>query len=385
MLFIAETRGKTPFKGSLHHYDVGHTLIVGDTGSGKSTLLGFLMTQHLRYPGAQAFMFDKGYSSFALCHALSGQHYDIANNDTLSFAPLQGIAYEQELDRACEWLEVLYHTQHITLSPSQRKEIRTSLMRLSTHPAITLTNLQATLQDQPLKEALEFYTLSGAMGSLLDANKDALSTSYLQVFEMEHLLNKEEKFVLPLLEYLFRQINKRLDVSKPSLIIIEEGHRFLKGHFGRQLEVWFRECRKLNTAVIFVTQGLSEILASPYKHILLNSCPTKIFLPNSQALSAYNKALYEEVGLSDSHINIISQAVPKKDYLLTSPGGTQLLDLSLQKTFLALMESASLESREKILALRDQHKAVWVYHYLIEKGYQQEAEAWIHVYKEMKK
>jgi type IV secretion system protein TrbE len=381
-LLYAQTQGKTPFRFSLHVDDVGHTLVVGDTGSGKSTLLGFLIAQHLRYPRAQIFMFDKGYSSFTLCHALQGVHYDIAgDNQSIAFAPLQHINTEIELDWACEWLEIVYQSQGVALCPIQRKEIRQSLQRMANQPSKTLTDLQASLQDHTLKAALEFYTLSGTMGQLLDADVDQVRASSLQVFEMQHLLNKDEKFALPVLHYLFHQINRRLDVSQPSLIIIEEGHRFLKGHFGQQLEVWLRECRKQNAAVVFVTQGLAEIVHSPYAPILLNSCPTKLFLPNPSAHAAYNKALYHQIGLSERHIELIQQGIPKQDYFLISPKGNRLMDLALSKGFLAFMDSTNSESRAKILALKDKYNTEWVYHFLIDKNLHKEAEQWRHEWK----
>ena len=377
-LFYAQTQGKTPFRCSLHVEDVGHTLVVGDTGNGKSTLLGFIMAQHLRYQHAQIFMFDKGYSSFTLCHALGGQHYDIASDKaSLSFSPLQEINNELELDWACEWLEGVYQSQGIALTPLQRKEIRDSLLRLKNQPFKTLTDLQVSLQDHVLKSALEFYTLSGAMGQLLDSNQDDISSSHFQVFEMQHLLNREEKFVLPVLDYLFHQINKRLDVKKPSLILIEEGHRFIKGHFGKQLETWLRECRKQNAAVIFVTQGLSEIVCSNYQHILFNSCQTKIFLPHVNATASFNKSLYQQVGLSDDQINIIQQAIPKQDYYLTNSNGSRLMDLALSKTFLALMDATNIQSREQILQLKEKHQEQWIYHYLLDKGLAKEAQDWM--------
>lgn len=377
-LFFAQTQGKTPFRCSLHVNDVGHSLVIGDTGSGKSTLLGFLIAQHLRYKNAQVFLFDKGYSSFTLCHALGGSHYDIGGNgQDIAFSPLQHLDIPSELDWACEWLEIVYQSQGMSLSPLQRKEIRHSLHRLSKQPSRTLTDLQASVQDQALKAGLEFYTLSGTVGRLLDSNQDDVNNACVQVFEMEHLLNKEEKFALPVLNYLFHQINRRLDVEKPSLIIIEEGHRFLKGHFGQQLEVWLRECRKQNAAVVFVTQGLSEIMTSSYKHIVLNSCPTKIFLPNPQAGTTYNKELYYQIGLTDSQIDIIEYAIPKQNYYLVSPLGNRLMDLSLTPMFLTFMSSTNQEARDLILDLKEKYKGEWVYHYLKSVNLIKEAEGWM--------
>src|SRR6266571_2093033 len=77
-LLWAATAGATPFRVNLHDSDVGHTLILGKTGSGKSVLLALLAAQFLRYPGAQVFAFDVGYSMWALAHAVGARHYDLA-------------------------------------------------------------------------------------------------------------------------------------------------------------------------------------------------------------------------------------------------------------------------------------------------------------------
>src|SRR5205814_643176 len=68
-LVWAATDGSTPFRVHLHDSDVGHTLVLGKTGSGKSVLLALLAAQFRRYPGAQVFAFDVGYSLWALAHA----------------------------------------------------------------------------------------------------------------------------------------------------------------------------------------------------------------------------------------------------------------------------------------------------------------------------
>lgn len=218
------------------------------------------------------------------------------------------------------------------------------------------------------------------MGKLLDSEQDDFHVTHLQVFEMQQILNKEEKFIVPLLHYLFHQLDRSLSLSKSTLIIVEEGHRFLKGQFGQQLEVWLRECRKQNAAVVFVTQGLSEIVNSPYKHILLNSCLTKMFLANHQATASYNRELYHEVGLNDTQIEMISKAVPKQDYFLTSPLGNRLMDLALSKTFLAFTEQADFLERERVLKLRNAYQDEWVFHWLSEKGLTDQANYWRECY-----
>ena len=119
-LFYANTAGATPFRFQLHVSDVGHTLVIGPTGAGKSTLVGLMAAQFLRYPGAQVFAFDKGYSSFALCNAVGGAHYDIAGDAArdLAFCPLADIDQPGVRVWASEWIEGLLRLQSIEPTPS---------------------------------------------------------------------------------------------------------------------------------------------------------------------------------------------------------------------------------------------------------------------------
>ena len=93
-LLFAETGGSTPFRLSTHVGDVGHMLIVGPTGAGKSVLLSLLALQFRRYPSAQVFIFDKGWSARAAVLAMGGAHHELAGGTQaggLSFQPLKRI------------------------------------------------------------------------------------------------------------------------------------------------------------------------------------------------------------------------------------------------------------------------------------------------------
>jgi type IV secretion system protein VirB4 len=89
-LLFAATTGATPFRVNLHVADLGHTLMCGPSGAGKSTALGLIAAQWFRYPRAQVFAFDKGYSLFVLTKAAGGEFYDLAGERThLAFCPLR--------------------------------------------------------------------------------------------------------------------------------------------------------------------------------------------------------------------------------------------------------------------------------------------------------
>ncbi|MDQ2694374.1 MAG: hypothetical protein M3Z21_03155, partial [Pseudomonadota bacterium] len=199
-LLVAATAGSTPFRLNLHVGDVGHTLIIGPTGAGKSTIVGLIMAQFFRYPQAQVFAFDKGYSSFPLCQAAGGEHYDIVGeHDTLGLCPLAGIARDGERGWAADWLETLFSVQGIRITPRHRETLTNALRVLAWEAGHSLTDLKNTLQDEDLRRALDPYTLTGPLGGLLDATGDDLGRGRFQVFELEHLMSRGEAQTVPVL------------------------------------------------------------------------------------------------------------------------------------------------------------------------------------------
>lgn len=383
-LLYANTAGSTPFRLNLHVSDVGHTMVIGPTGAGKSTLIGLIAAQFLRYPGAQVFAFDKGYSSFALVNAVGGQHYDIAGDraGALAFCPLAGIGDPGVRIWASEWLETLLQLQIKDVSPDQRKEIHAALERLAESPDRTLTHFASTVQDREVRTGLRHYTLEGAMGHLLDAESDGLRESRFQVFEVEHLMNKGEQNAIPVLLYLFHQIERRL-TGQPSLLILEEAWLLLNHPvFSSKIEEWLRVLRKRNCAVVFVSQSLTEVFNSPQRDLLLESCPTKVFLPNSEARTSQTSQLYRRLGLNETQVELIAHAVPKRHYYYVSALGRRMLDLALGPETLSFIGISGGEDIEQIRKLRHQHGDVWPRAWLEKRGLEDAAARWNQLYQE---
>src|SRR5947209_13491494 len=170
-----------------------------------------------------------------------------------------------------------------------------------------MTDFVHTLQDQELREALAHYTLSGPLGHLLDAQTENLGQGRLQVFEMSHLMALGQKHLVPILLYLFHRVEQRLEAGTPSLLIVEEAWiTALHSLFGAAVESWLRTLRKKNAAVVFVSQSVADVVNSPRHDIILESCPTKILLPNPEAESEHVRRLYEGIGLNRRQIQILA-------------------------------------------------------------------------------
>jgi type IV secretion/conjugal transfer VirB4 family ATPase len=380
-LLYAKTDGATPFRLCLHAGDVGHTAIIGPTGSGKSTLVGTLVAQQFRYPHAQVFVFDKGYSMLSLVWAAGGQHYDIAGEDSaLAFCPLGRIHEPGEQAWAAEWLEQLCELQGVAMTPATRAEIYRAVVQLgrSTVEASqrTLTHCVTTLQDQALRDALQPYTLRGMAGSLLDNDTDSLGVDPFQVFEMEHLMNKGDKLVLPVLAYLFHRIEQRFK-GQPTLLVLDEAWIML-GHpvFKARIREWLKVLRKANVAVVFATQSLTDLTRSGMADVMFESCPTKILLPNAEALTDSLRPVYESIGLNLRQIEILARATPKRQYYQIHPDGKRLFELGLSAPELAFVGAAGKEDIARIRELRAHLGDAWPAAWLRERGQFDAATSW---------
>ncbi len=143
------------------------------------------------------------------------------------------------------------------------------------------------------------------------------------------------------LSYLFHRIEGRLDGS-PTMIIIDEGWLVLDSPaFAAQLREWLKTLRKKNASVVFATQSLADIESSAIAPAIIESCPTRIFLPNERAIEPQILSVYRRFGLNDRQIEIIARAAPKRDYYCQSARGNRLFELGLGEVALAFAAASS--------------------------------------------
>jgi type IV secretion system protein VirB4 len=369
-LMVTKSEGSTPFRLNLHVGDVGHTLIFGPTGSGKSTLLSMVVAQFFRYENAQVFCFEKGGSMLPLVRALMGNHFDLCREQRVEMCPLSFAAdTDGSFLKALQWLETIITLQNVTLTPTQRTRLTEALQRLVRSRSYSLHDLRMELQDVELREALSFYVGDGPAASLLDGEKNTIEFGNFQVFELESLMALGEGVVLPVLLYLFDAIERQL-TGAPSLIVVDEAWLVL-GHaaFRDKLREWFKVLRKANCAVVLATQSLSDASRSGIFDVLLESCPTKILLPNPVAKTPVASDFYRSIGLNDRELSIISEeAQPKRHYYVISPEGKRLFELDLGPLALSLCGASGKNDLNRIQELFRNKGNEWIENWLSERG-----------------
>lgn len=355
------THGSTPFRLNLHVRDLGHAFMFGPTGAGKSTHLGIIAAQLRRYKGMSIYAFDKGLSMYPLTKACGGQHFSVASDDSrLAFCPLQFLATKGDRAWAMEWIDTILALNGLDTTPAQRNEIGNAILSMHNSGAKTLSEFSLTIQDESIREAIRQYTVDGMMGHLLDAEEDGLSLSNFTTFEIEELMHLGEKFALPVLLYLFRRIECSLK-GQPAAILLDEAWIML-GHpaFRDKIREWLKVLRKANCLVLMATQSLSDAANSGILDVIVESTATKIFLPNVYARDEDTAALYRRMGLNARQIDILAQAIPKRQYYGVSETGRRLYELALGPLALAFVGATDKDSIALIKQLEARHGDRWV-------------------------
>ncbi len=368
-LLQGETHGSTPFRLNLHVDDLGHTFMVGPPGSGKSTALAIIAAQFRRYKNSTIYAFDKGNSLLPLTEAAGGLHFDVAGEgSTLAFAPITHI--KTDIDKAwfVQWVEGILALQGIVTSPEITSAVTQAINNCMNTGGYTLSDLHSSIQNTRIKAALEPYTMGGAMGHLLDAKSDGLSLSDFTTFEIESLMNLDPKFALPVLEYLFWRIEKSLR-GQPGMIILDEawlmlGHEFFKA----KIREWLKVLRKGNCIVLLATQSIVDAQNSGILDVIKEATSTKIYLPNPNAGDHDTRPMYQNMGLNDREINIIANAVRKRQYYYSSDLGKRLFDFALGEVALAFVGNSDKPSITKIKELKAQFGKHWPSQWLKLKG-----------------
>ena len=151
---------------------------------------------------------------------------------------------------------------------------------------------------------------------------------------MEAIMSRP-KAAGPALLHRFDRLEERF-TGRPTLLILDEAWLFLDAPpFAARIREWLKTLRKKNVAVLFATQSLADIASSTIAPALIESCPTRVYLPNERAFEPQQRATYERFGLNQTEIGLIATAQRKRDYYYASPKGRRVFDLSLGPVALA--------------------------------------------------
>jgi len=144
--------------------------------------------------------------------------------------------------------------------------------------------------------------------------------------------------------------------------------------FAMRIREWLKTLRKKNVAVVFATQSLADIAASSIAPAIIESCPTRIYLPNDRAIETQIRDIYERFGLNQRQIEIIARATPKQDYYAQTARGNRLFELDLGPLALSICSASTLQDHKLMDQLLKTHEGTdFIIAFLKAKGFEAEA------------
>ena len=354
-LALLETNHRTPYFLNLHHRDVAHTIILGRTGSGKSFLLNFLMTNLQKYQ-PYTLIFDLGGSFESLTRLFKGSYLRVGlESKDFRINPFSLEPTKRNLDFLALFVRVLAESQGQPLTVGEERELYEQIETLYEldDPALhTLTTLSNMLP-RSLDNRLHKWKQGGQFGFLFDNPEDNISFSRFQCFDFQGM-REYPQLLEPLLFYVLHRADAIIRDPQISHVFkaffIDEAWLFLKNpsisaYIVEALKTW----RKHNAALVLSTQSLDELRKSDILDVLLESCPTKIFLANPDMdLELYSRQFH----LNDHEIDLISGLVPKQQMLIKTPESSKVANLNVDSRSYWLYTNDPFDNRRREEAFR---------------------------------
>ncbi|HKW19564.1 MAG TPA: type IV secretion system DNA-binding domain-containing protein [Terriglobales bacterium] len=355
-LALLETNHKTPYFLNLHYRDVAHTIILGRTGSGKSFTLNFLITNLQKYE-PYTFIFDLGGSFESLTRLFRGSYLRVGlESPKFKINPFALPPIKRNLDFLALFVRVLAESQgQQAITAEEERELYEQIQTLyeledsGLHTLTTLGNMLPRSLDNRLYKWKE----GGQFGFLFDNAEDTISFSRFQCFDFQGM-REYPQLLEPLLFYILHRADAI--ICDPAIshvfkaFLIDEAWVFLRNprilaYIVEALKTW----RKHNAALVLSTQSLDELRKSEILDVLLESCPTKIFLANPDMdLDLYSRQFH----LNDHEIELISGLVPKQQMLIKTPDSSKVANLNVDSRSYWLYTNDPLDNRRRDEAFR---------------------------------
>src|SRR5271168_3536120 len=333
-LAVLETNHHTPYFLNLHYRDVAHTMILGRTGAGKSFLLNFLITNLQKY-NPHTFIFDLGGSFENLTQLFGGSYVRVGlESSDFRINPFSLPPTKENLDFLALFVKVLMQgSGTLELSPTTERDLYQQIENLySVDPQLRTLGVLANTLGHRIADRLAKWTRGGQFGFLFDNSEDTISFSRFQCFDFQKMSQYPE-ILEPLLFYILHRANSVISDREISTVFkaffIDEAWVFLKNpsiqrYIVEALKTW----RKANAAMILSTQSLDELRRSEVLDVIIESCPTKIFLANPDM----DRELYRrQFHLNENEVDLISTLVPKQQFLIKTPELAKVANLTVDR------------------------------------------------------
>ncbi len=321
-LALLPTIVHSPYFFNFHHQDNGHTLLFDYNSFHDSVgiaLTNFLVTTSLKYQ-PRIYVFDAYQSSRLFFEKAKGTYNlfpfgnDRPGGQGLNPFSLENTPRNQSFLQA--WSSALAEP-FLRLNDTHREHIRQAVAELFESPdhARNLMGLATILGklDSDLAHTFSHYHSRGQFAGLFDATHESIDYAQaLQAFDISDAI-VANKLAVPLLSYLMHRIITRLD-GMPTVIVLQDALRLLSNDFfAPRLESLLEMLKQNNVMVLSTIHNPQEIENSEILSTLVQSCATRIYLPDDVTLPYAS----EHAGLTSYDSDMLRRMARQKgDFLL---------------------------------------------------------------------
>lgn len=329
-LAALETNERTLYYLNLHVQDVAHTLSVGSIGSGKSFGINSMVSGYQQYD-PYTVIFDLGGSYRRLTEQYDGGYMHVGKHNDFTVNPFSLPPTQEHLDFQFSFVRVLIERDGYTLSPAERKDLYRTIgdMHKTDSKFRKLETLALTC-GRSYAPRLQEWVGAGRLAGFFDHAEDTLSFRRFQTFDFEGLSDRAD-VLQPMLFYILHRANEIIyspeEHATAKLVVFDEAWRFFanevtQAYIREALKTW----RKRNAAMILATQSGDDLMRSGLLETVSESCMTRIFLANP---GMDNKRYEDAFQLNAKESELIKNLIPKKQFLLKQPGGSKVLNLTV--------------------------------------------------------
>lgn len=317
--------------GSPHHEpSAGHSVVLGATNAGKSTATAFLMAQARRL-NARVIVFDKDHSLEMPTRAMGGKYTTMRAGQAPGLNPFASEFDQRGVSWLADWVAALLEKK-AHLSPMQTQAIAMAALENAKFPELRSVanfaeHFRSVDDNGDLIGRMSEWLRGGRYGWVFDGDvEDSLTLDGdLIAFDMSELLDMDLERTA-VLAYLFRRIERLTEDRRPTLIIMEEAWRLLDDdYFADRLKNWMLTLRKMNTALMMLTQQVSHLEESKAGRSIMENVVTRMVFPNPGARAQD----YAQIGLNTAECEAAVTAGIGRQLLVKSAGESVMLDIDL--------------------------------------------------------
>ena len=320
-----------------------HALLCGGTGGGKSSGLNALGLGHItNVPGGRVMRVESGRSGYVVSKLVGGVTFDIGQHGC-GVQPLRII--DKPMDRAWahSWITARIRTQiGAAADDSDISMAITSCLDMMARMKPddrTMTTFCLNVPNERAAKAMRLYTHDGTLGYIFDEVDNRSYDADWINYELSAITEDDETIAAPaLIAYLWRHIMRMSSSKRPLMLQLDEASAYVEGGFVKGLARGLRTYRKMKTQVVFATQSILDLAKSDISHIILNSCPTQIYVQDNAVVTDQGLKVLNELGLNQHDAEVIANMEKGGNYFVHRPGaGKAVVTFDLASPIAAAM------------------------------------------------